>query len=87
MDATLMGHPYVKTAVDMACWDLLGKATSLPLCDLLGGRLTKKPSINAFIGRTLGRVLIERMESYRASGDGFFMTKASGVPGKDIEFI
>ena len=27
MDKALLGHPYVKSAVDMACWDLLGKAT------------------------------------------------------------
>ena len=25
MDATLKGHPYVKSAIDMACWDILGR--------------------------------------------------------------
>src|SRR6476619_7790374 len=38
MDAVLKGHPYVKSAVDMACWDLLGKATGQPACVLMGGR-------------------------------------------------
>src|SRR5262249_16308566 len=38
MDACLKGHPYVKSAIDMACWDILGKATGLPVCMLLGGR-------------------------------------------------
>src|SRR5580698_2560232 len=38
MDAALQGHAYVKSAIDMACWDLLGQATGLPLCKLLGGR-------------------------------------------------
>lgn len=28
-----------RAAIDIACWDLLGKATGLPLCDLLGGRV------------------------------------------------
>ena len=37
MDTALLGHPYVKSAIDMACWDLLGKQTGLPICDLLGG--------------------------------------------------
>ena len=32
------GHPYVKSAIDMACWDILGKAAGLPVCTLLGGR-------------------------------------------------
>src|SRR5476651_964657 len=26
MDAALKGHAYVKSSLDMACWDLLGKA-------------------------------------------------------------
>ena len=26
MDTTLLGHPYVKSGIDMACWDILGKA-------------------------------------------------------------
>jgi cis-L-3-hydroxyproline dehydratase len=25
MDAALKGHPYVKSAIDIACWDILGK--------------------------------------------------------------
>ncbi|MFO0961261.1 MAG: mandelate racemase, partial [Isosphaeraceae bacterium] len=38
MDAALQGHPYVKSAIDMACWDLLGKASGLPVHTLMGGR-------------------------------------------------
>ena len=25
MDYELKGHPYVKSPIDMACWDILGK--------------------------------------------------------------
>src|SRR5262252_7710011 len=38
MDAALKGHPYVKSAIDIACWDILGQVTGLPVCTLLGGR-------------------------------------------------
>ncbi len=31
MDQLLNGHPYVKSAIDMACWDILGKATEQPV--------------------------------------------------------
>ena len=37
MDDILKGHPHVKSGLDIACWDLLGKATGLPVCTLLGG--------------------------------------------------
>src|SRR5262245_44330532 len=38
MDAALKGHPYVKSGIDIACWDLLGQAAGLPAATLLGGR-------------------------------------------------
>ena len=37
MDAATKGYRYAKAALDMACWDLLGRATGLPVADLLGG--------------------------------------------------
>lgn len=38
VDLLLKGHEYAKTAIDIACWDILGKASGLPLHVLLGGR-------------------------------------------------
>lgn len=40
MDHNLKGHPYVKSALDMACWDILGKVCNMSVCELLGGRYT-----------------------------------------------
>ncbi|CDX37095.1 Mandelate racemase/muconate lactonizing protein [Mesorhizobium sp. ORS 3359] len=37
MDTVLPGHQYAKSAIDMACWDILGKVTGMPLWRLLGG--------------------------------------------------
>jgi L-alanine-DL-glutamate epimerase-like enolase superfamily enzyme len=37
-DADLPGHVYAKSALDIALWDLTGKAAGLPLHALLGGR-------------------------------------------------
>ena len=37
-DAWLIGHPYAKSAIDMALWDLTGQVADLPLYALLGGR-------------------------------------------------
>src|SRR5512132_1115322 len=38
MDATMKGHPYVKSGIDVACWDILGQASGLPVSTLLGRR-------------------------------------------------
>ncbi|NDW47787.1 mandelate racemase/muconate lactonizing enzyme family protein [Ruegeria sp. PrR005] len=37
-DRHLPGHPYAKSAIDIALWDLTGQAANLPLHALLGGR-------------------------------------------------
>lgn len=38
LDAQLQGHPYAKSAIDTALWDLTAQAANLPLYTLLGGR-------------------------------------------------
>ncbi len=37
MDQPLRGHGYAKSALDIACWDILGKVSGLPTALLLGG--------------------------------------------------
>ena len=37
MDSALAANFYAKAAIEMALWDLLGRAAGLPLCTLLGG--------------------------------------------------
>ena len=37
-DAWLQGHPYAKSALDIALWDITAKVAGLPLFALLGGR-------------------------------------------------
>ena len=42
MDALLNGHNYVKAALDIACYDVLGKHLKVSVSDLLGGALTDR---------------------------------------------
>lgn len=41
MDSLLNGHRYAKAAIDIAAYDVLGKATGLRVADLLGGAVTE----------------------------------------------
>lgn len=38
MDAEIYGAPTAKAAIDIACYDVVGKALGVPVYDLLGGR-------------------------------------------------
>jgi len=42
MDDALTGHAYAKAAIDIALWDLLGKACGMRVCDLLGGTAVQR---------------------------------------------
>lgn len=53
MDRVLKGHPYVKSAIDMACWDILGKVAGLPVCELLGGRFNETFKLYRAISQVL----------------------------------
>ena len=38
LDEAMRGQPYVKSALDMACWDATARAAGRPLCESLGAR-------------------------------------------------
>ncbi|MGZ8686917.1 MAG: mandelate racemase/muconate lactonizing enzyme family protein [Gaiellaceae bacterium] len=38
LDSAMRGQPYVKSALDMACWDVTARAAGRPLCETLGAR-------------------------------------------------
>lgn len=87
MDTALLGHPYVKTAIDMACWDLFGKACGRPLCDLLGGRHGASIELYRAIGQRPAHEMAENVARYRDRGYRRFQLKVGGDPLADIERI
>jgi L-alanine-DL-glutamate epimerase-like enolase superfamily enzyme len=87
MDATLQGHAYVKSALDMACWDILGKASGLPVCVLLGGRYGDDFLLYRAISQDAPEAMAARVAAYRAQGYRRFQLKVGGDPSLDIERI
>ena len=87
MDATLKGHPYVKSAIDMACWDILGQATGQPVCNLLGGRYGDDFLLYRAISQEAPEAMASKVSGYRAEGYRKFQLKVGGDPETDIERI
>ena len=87
MDAALKGHAYVKSGIDMACWDLLGKATGQPVCTLMGGRFGDDFGLYRAISQEAPDAMAQRVVGYRAEGYQRFQLKVGGDPADDIARI
>jgi L-alanine-DL-glutamate epimerase-like enolase superfamily enzyme len=87
MDAALKGHAYVKSGIDMACWDLLGKATGQPVCTLLGGRFGDDITLYRAISQESPEAMASRVAGYRAEGYSRFQLKVGGDPDVDVARI
>ena len=87
MDAVLKGHPYVKSGVDIACWDILGQATGMPVCELLGGRYGDDVHLYRAISQEAPEAMADKVAGYRAEGYRRFQLKVGGDPDVDIARI
>ena len=87
MDFEMAGHAYVKTALDVACWDILGRSLGAPLYMLLGGMVTSAPHVVGTVPPEPGEELEEAMNAHRENGLMQFSGKASGDVGKDIGYL
>jgi len=87
MDLALPGHPYVKSAIDIACWDILGQATGLSLAALLGGRCTDRTPIASSVSTGTPAEMLAEIERFRAQGYKVHSAKVGADVRLDIERI
>ena len=87
MDKAIKGHPYAKAAVDIACYDVAGKALDVPVSTLLGGR--HRDGIE--VAHSLGIMDLDRCyaEAEHAVGEGASTIKCkTGLdPNRDVELV
>ncbi len=87
MNLLLKGHPYVKSAIDMACWDLLGKATRQPVYTLLGGKRQDRVKLFKVVSRQDPDAMAQKLRDYQQQGFTQFQMKVGADAVVDIERI
>ena len=87
MDAAMKGHPYVKSGIDVACWDVLGQAAGLPVASLLGGRYGEDFVLYRAISQESPEEMARRVAGYRAEGYRRFQLKVGGASETDVARI
>lgn len=87
LDRTLKGHPYAKSAFDMAAWDVLGRSAGLPLHHLLGGAEGDGTTLYRSIGRSDAAAMAARAQEYRERGYRRLQVKVGGDPMADAEHL
>ena len=76
----------ISSAMDIACWDIVGKAARLPLYRLFGGYRDKVPCYVTCAYYRDGKDLAElrdEMQMLKAQGHTGFKAKAGGLPLKE----
>ena len=87
MDQCLKGHPYVKSPIDIACWDIKGQVAGMPVCEMLGGRYGDDFILYRAISQIEPEAMAANVKKYRDEGYRRFQLKVGGNPDEDIERI
>ena len=87
MDQYLKGHAYVKSPIDIACWDIKCQLTGLPVCEMLGGRYGDDFVLYRAISQVEPDAMAANVKQYRDEGYRRFQLKVGGNPDEDIQRI
>lgn len=86
MDRTAPHAPCGKTAVDMACYDILGKSAGLPVYKLLGG-YSGEIETDITVGIDTPQVMAEKAAKHVACGFNTIKTKVGLGLSADVERV
>ena len=87
MNASLRGHTYAKSAIDVACWDILGKVTEKDVATLLGGRLHESFPLYKAVPLGTSTEMQQYVVDRRAEGIHRFQLKIGANPYEDAERV
>ena len=84
IDRVIKRNPFTKAAVEMALWDLAGKAASQPLHQLLGGKVRDEVPIKLVIGAFPNPQVVALAERFLAMGVRCLKVKVGLDPAADL---
>lgn len=87
MDKAVKGHPYAKAAIDIACYDIAGKAYGVPVYTLLGGKFRDGIEIAHSLGIMPVDECIEEAKQAVAEGALTIKCKTGLDPARDVEIV
>ena len=87
MDTALKGHPYAKSGLDLAIWDLAGKAAGVPVSTLLGGAFREQVRLFRVISRDDPSAMVERLLEARERGFRQYQMKVGTGVAEDLARI
>ena len=83
MREALMGHNYAKSPLDVACWDIYGKAVGRPVVDLIGGRLADDMPLYKAVPLGDAESMVAFTLEQRSHGIHHFQLKVGNDPRAD----
>jgi cis-L-3-hydroxyproline dehydratase len=87
MNRVLNGHPYIKSALDMACADLAARAAAMPLVTLLGGRESETAELYKVVTHGTVEGMTESAVRIVSAGFNRLQVKVGGNVRDDIERV
>lgn len=84
MDRAMQGQEVAKALIDLACWDLLGKASDQPVYRLLGGRMMDSIPLHRVVPLGSPDKTVTRIAALRQQGYHQFQIKAGQSVAEDV---
>jgi muconate cycloisomerase len=87
LDRVAKGYPYAKASIDIALHYLIGKATSLPVYQLLGGLYRREVRLAHSLGILETKRVLEEVEAALEEGVGTIKLKVGLDPERDVNLV
>lgn len=84
LDRVVKLNPFTKAGLEIALWDLAGKAAGMPICQLLGGPVRDAMPIKLMIGAFDRPAIIHLAERFLAMGVTCLKVKTGIHPEEDL---